>query len=252
MLILPAIDIRGGRCVRLLQGDYDQETVFGDDPAEMARRWLSEGAEAIHIVDLDGAREGKTENRDAVSAILAEVARFEKDRGEDAGIVTELGGGIRDLASVEDWVDRGLSRVILGTAAVRNPTLVDEAASRFPGRVWVGIDARDGRVAVDGWLDGTDRSATELAKEVEGRGAAGVIYTDIARDGTGDGVNAESTAALAAGLDIPVVASGGVRDATDVTRVREVADAGVEGIIVGRALYDGAVTMAELLSAATL
>ena len=242
MLILPAIDIRGGRCVRLVQGDYARETVFADDPAAMAQRWLREGARAIHIVDLDGARDGTVTNRTAVEGILKAAA--------GRGVITELGGGIRDLAGIEGWLEARLSRVIIGTAAVREPDLVSEAALRWPGRVWVGIDARGGKVAVQGWLEDTGVDAVELARDMESRGAAGIVFTDIDRDGTGKGVSVESTARLAEALGIPVVASGGVHSLDDVARLREVAASGIEGVIVGRALYDGAVTLPALLAAA--
>ena len=242
MLILPAIDIRGGRCVRLIQGDYARETVFADDPAAMAQRWLDEGARAIHIVDLDGARDGTVTNRAAVEGILKAAA--------GSGAITELGGGIRDLAGIEGWLEAGLTRVIIGTAAVREPQLVSDAAQRWPGRVWVGIDARGGKVAVQGWLETTGVDAVELARDMEGRGAAGIVFTDIDRDGTGQGVSVESTARLAEALGIPVVASGGVHSLEDVARLRKVASSGIEGVIVGRALYDGAVTLPDLLAAA--
>lgn len=242
MLILPAIDIRGGRCVRLVQGDYARETVFADDPARVAERWLAEGARAIHIVDLDGARDGAVTNRVAVEGILAAAS--------GRGVVTELGGGIRDLAGIEAWLEAGLTRVIVGTAAVRNPDLVGEAARRWPGRVWVGIDARGGKVAVEGWLETTGVDAIELARDMERRGAGGIVFTDIDRDGTGQGVSVASTARLAAAIGIPVVASGGVHSVDDVTRLRAVAASGIEGVIVGRALYDGAVTLADLVTAA--
>lgn len=251
MLVLPAIDLRGGRCVRLLRGDYDQETVFGDDPGAMARRWLGEGARAMHIVDLDGARDGAQANAGAVAAILAAVADAEQERGVAAGtITTELGGGIRDLAGVRAWLDAGLGRVILGTAAVRQPELVGEAAAEFPGRVWVGIDARDGKVSVAGWREDTELEAAAFAKQVADAGAGGIVYTDIARDGTGDGVNAEATARIADVAGIPVVASGGVHSCADVERLLPLAGRGIAGVIVGRALYDGAVTLAELEAAA--
>lgn len=242
MLILPAIDIRGGRCVRLIQGDYARETVFADDPAAMAQRWLDEGARAIHIVDLDGARDGTVTNRTAVEGILKAAA--------GSGAITELGGGIRDLAGIEGWLEAGLTRVIIGTAAVREPQLVSDAARRWPGRVWVGIDARGGKVAVQGWLETTGVDAVELARDMEGRGAAGIVFTDIDRDGTGQGVSVESTARLAEALGIPVVASGGVHSLEDVARLRKVASSGIEGVIVGRALYDGGVTLPDLLAAA--
>jgi phosphoribosylformimino-5-aminoimidazole carboxamide ribotide isomerase len=245
VLILPAIDIRGGRCVRLVQGDYSRETVFADDPAAMAERWLAEGAEAIHIVDLDGARDGEATNREAVIAILRAAMLAGR------GVVTELGGGIRTLVDVERWLEAGLTRVIVGTAAVEDPNFVGEAARLWPGRVWVGIDARGGKVATRGWMETTSVDAVELARDMEMRGAAGIVFTDIERDGTGRGVSVESTARLAEALSIPVVASGGVHSADDVLRIRKVASSGIEGVIVGRALYDGGVTLAELLAAAT-
>jgi phosphoribosylformimino-5-aminoimidazole carboxamide ribotide isomerase len=244
VLILPAIDIRGGRCVRLVQGDYARETVFADDPAAMAERWLGEGATAIHIVDLDGARDGTVTNRAAVAGILRAAAAVGR------GVITELGGGIRDLAGIEGWLEAGLTRVILGTAAVREPLLVSEAARLWPGRVWVGIDARGGKVAVQGWLETTGVETIDLARDMANRGAAGIVFTDIDRDGTGHGVSVEATARLAEALAIPVVASGGVHSVSDVARLREVAATGIEGVIVGRALYDGAVTLCDLLAAA--
>ena len=230
--------------MRLVQGDYGRETVFADDPAAMAARWIAEGASAIHIVDLDGARDGSVTNRAAVQGILREAAGAGRD------VITELGGGIRDLAGLEGWLKAGLTRVILGTVAVREPGIVGEAARRWPGRVWVGIDARGGKVAVQGWMETTDVDAVELARDMEARGAAGIVFTDIDRDGTGKGVSVESTARLAASLSIPVVASGGVHSVDDVTRLRAVEANGIQGVIVGRALYDGAVTLPALLAAA--
>jgi len=202
VLVVPAIDIRGGKCVRLVRGDYDRETVFGDDPASMARRWVEAGARALHLVDLDGARAGRSENDRAVEAILAELRRC-----DGTPPVTELGGGIRDVAAVERWLAAGLDRVVLGTVAVTEPDVVSAAASRFPGRVWVGIDARSGSVAIGGWIEGTRVDAIELARDIEARGASGIIYTDIDRDGTGAGVNAEATARLARAVSVPVFAS---------------------------------------------
>jgi phosphoribosylformimino-5-aminoimidazole carboxamide ribotide isomerase len=242
LLVVPAIDIRGGKCVRLVRGDYSRETVFGDDPAAMAKRWLDEGARALHLVDLDGARSGNSDNANAVKAILREVARA------PGHVTTELGGGIRDLDAIEHWLGAGIDRVIIGTAAVRDPALVSRAAERFPGRVWVGVDARDGKVAVSGWTEETSVHALQFSRAMESRGAAGIIYTDIERDGTGSGVNAEATARIAAAVGILVFASGGVHGADDVVRLRNAG--GIAGVIVGRALYDGAVTLAELLAAA--
>ena len=248
MLVVPAIDIRGGKCVRLVQGDYARETVFGDKPADMARRWIVEGAEALHLVDLDGARSGRSENLAAVSAVMGEVGRLRAELGR--AIVVDLGGGIRDEAGIALWLDAGIDRVILGTAAVENPSLIDAGAARYPRAVWVGIDARDGKVAVDGWTRTTERNAADVARDAEQRGAAGIVYTDIGRDGTGGGVNIEATAALAERLRIPVYASGGVHSTGDVAALKRVESRGVTGVIVGRALYDGAVTLGALLEAA--
>jgi phosphoribosylformimino-5-aminoimidazole carboxamide ribotide isomerase len=248
VIVVPAIDIRGGKCVRLVQGDYARETVFGDEPADMARRWMCEGARALHLVDLDGAKSGRRDNEAAVSGVLSAVAEYASRGGKRP--TTQLGGGIRDIGSVEFWLGAGIDRVILGTAAVREPSLVANAARRFPGRVWVGIDARGGKVAVDGWTNTTERLASDLAVEMQDRGAAGIVYTDIGRDGTGKGVNVEATAALADQLGIPVFASGGVRSREDVVRLREVGGKGIAGVVVGRALYDAAVTLGDLLAAA--
>jgi phosphoribosylformimino-5-aminoimidazole carboxamide ribotide isomerase len=217
--------------------------VFGDDPAAMAERWIGEGASAIHVVDLDGARDGTATNREAVLGIL----RAAMVAGRP--ILTELGGGIRTLVDVERWVEVGLGRVIIGTAAVEDPNFVGEAARLWPGRVWVGIDARGGKVATRGWMETTTVDAVALAKDMEMRGAAGIVFTDIDRDGTGTGVSAESTARLAEALTIPVVASGGVHSVADVERLRELASSGIEGVIVGRALYDGAVRLQDLIAA---
>ena len=249
MLIVPAIDLRGGRCVRLVQGDYDRETVFGDDPARMARRWIEEGARALHLVDLDGALSGRSDNFASVEAVLAEIEAMRKNGAVAGEIQTDLGGGIRDMDGIEHWLGAGLHHVILGTAAVNEPELVSEAAKNFPSRVWVGIDARAGKVAVRGWKDVTDVNALDLARDVEARGAGGIVYTDIERDGTGDGVNIEATRDLASAVSIPVYASGGVHTAEDVKRLADVASSGIRGVIVGRALYAADVTLAELLEA---
>lgn len=245
MLIVPAIDIRDGKCVRLYKGDYSRETVFGDDPSAMARRWIREGATALHLVDLDGAKSGKSDNFRAVEAILTAVAEE-----SSVPVQIDLGGGIRDEDGVSRWLDAGLHHVILGTAAVREPDLVSRCAARYPGAVWVGIDARGGEVAVSGWTEGSGVAAVDLARDVAERGAGGIVYTDIDRDGTGDGVNVTATEHLACEIDIPVYASGGVRSAADVERLRRAEEAGVVGVIVGRALYDGAVTLEALLEAA--
>jgi phosphoribosylformimino-5-aminoimidazole carboxamide ribotide isomerase len=264
MIIAPAIDIRGGKCVRLVQGDYDRETVFGDDPAAMAEKWAASGAEVLHLVDLDGAKSGRSDNAAAVQEILrrfdaiARAATGATDgTTESAKPVTELGGGIRDIDAAARWLDLGIDRVILGTVAVTDPQTVVKCVERFGSRIWVGIDARKGKVAVSGWTEGTDREATDLAREVEEIGAGGIIYTDIDRDGTGKGVNAEATAKLATSVRCPVFASGGVHSTEDVTRLLEASAAqrrsggrDITGVVVGRALYDGTVTLGQLLAAA--
>lgn len=244
MRIIPAIDIRGGQCVRLIQGDYGRETVFGNDPGAMAKRWIDEGATSLHIVDLDGARDGKAVNREAVSAIV------EAARKSSQPIVLDLGGGIRTLEDVAAWIEAGLDRVVIGTAAVTDPDMLSEACSRFPDKVWVGIDAKGGEVKVAGWLEGSGVDAADLARDVQRRGAAGIIYTDIDRDGTGQGVNVQATGTLACAVNIPVTASGGVDSVADIKALKREESAGVEGVIVGRALYDAKVGLRELLEAA--
>jgi phosphoribosylformimino-5-aminoimidazole carboxamide ribotide isomerase len=238
--ILPAIDLLAGRCVRLTQGDYERATVYGDDPGALAAGFARAGAPRIHAVDLDGARAGQPINRDAVRAIVA---------GAGATPV-QLGGGIRSLAAVEEILALGVDRVILGTVALREPELVREAAGRFPGRVAVGIDARDGRVAVSGWLETSQARAAELARLFEGAGVAALVYTNIARDGTLAGPDLEGTAELAAAVSIPVIASGGVGSEADVRRAVEWAGKGIAGLVVGRALYTGAVDLGRALEIA--
>jgi len=238
--IVPAIDLLDGCCVRLAQGDYQRATVYGDDPAAVAARFVGAGAPRIHVVDLDGARAGRPRNRDAVAAI-ARVA---------AGVPVQLGGGLRDLAAIEAALELGVDRAILGTAALREPELVREAARRWPGRVAVGIDARAGRVAVSGWLETSETSAVELARLFEDVGVAALVYTDIARDGMGSGPDLEGTATLAAAVSIPVIASGGVGSLDDVRRTAALAARGVAGVIVGRALYTGAVDLEKALEIA--
>lgn len=245
MRIIPAIDIRGGKCVRLIKGDYDRETVFGNDPAVMAERWISEGATSLHIVDLDGARDGASTNREAVRAIVAVARKSPKP------IVLDLGGGIRTADHAAAWLEAGLDRVVFGTAAVTDPDTVAEACQRFPDQIWVGIDAKAGEVKVSGWLEGSGMDAADLARDVQRWGAAGIIYTDIDRDGTGKGVNVEATGILACAVNIPVIASGGVHSVADIKNLKREESAGVEGVIVGRALYDGKVTLRELLEAAS-
>jgi len=238
--LIPAIDLLGGRCVRLAQGEYDAATVYGDDPAAVAARFAAAGIRRLHVVDLDGAKAGRPVNGAAVRGILAAVKP----------VPVQLGGGLRTLASVEECLALGLERVILGTIALRDPALVRESARRFPGRVAVGIDARDGRVAVEGWTETSELAAEDLARRFEDAGVAAIVYTDIARDGMLTGPNLEATAALAAHVRIPVIASGGVGSLDDVRRAAALASRGVAGVIVGRALYTGAVDLAAALEIA--
>ena len=228
MIVIPAIDLKGGRCVRLLMGRFDQETVYGDDPAAMARRWASAGAEWIHIVDLDGSVGQKPVNQEAILAVRRAVsARL------------ELGGGIRDLETIAFYLDRGLDRVILGTVAHRNPDLVKEAAARWPGRVAVGLDARGSEVMVEGWTEGTGRDYIEMARRFEAYGVAALIYTDVDRDGMRTGPNIERTRTLARAVSVPVIASGGVKDLEDIRALLPLEADGVIGVISGKALYEG-------------
>lgn len=237
MIIYPAIDLKDGQCVRLQQGDMDRATVFNDDPAAQARAFESAGAEWIHIVDLNGAFEGRPVNAEAVAAIVDAV-----------DIPVQLGGGIRNEASIEDWLRRGVARVILGTVAVKDPELVCHACKRWPGKIALGIDARDGMVAVEGWAEVSDIAATELARRFEASGAAAIIYTDIGRDGVLAGPNIEATLALANSVETPVIASGGVSGRGDIVNLA--ASPPIAGVIVGRALYDGRVTLEAALAAA--
>ncbi len=234
MILYPAIDLKDGQCVRLLHGEMDKATVFGDDPAAQAAKFQAAGCEWIHLVDLNGAFAGQPVNAAAVEAILARVT-----------VPCQLGGGIRDMATIAMWLDKGLARVILGTVAVENPALVREAARAFPGRVAVGIDARGGRVATKGWAEETDVLVTDLARSFEDAGVAAIIYTDILRDGAMQGPNLAATEALARAVTIPVIASGGVSSLADLIALR---DTGViAGAISGRALYDGAIDLAAAL-----
>ena len=234
MELFPAIDLKQGRCVRLLRGEMSSATVFNDDPADQAQRFAEAGFRWLHLVDLDGAFAGKSVNEAAVEGVLAATQ-----------LPVQLGGGIRDEAAIEGWLARGVRRVILGTVAVRDPELVRRAARRFPERVVVGIDARDGRVAVEGWAERSEMTALDLARAFEDAGVAAIVYTDIDRDGTLGGPNIAATAALARSVTIPVIASGGVGSLAD---LQAVAAAGIHGAIVGRALYDGRVDPAEALA----
>ncbi len=230
MLLIPAIDLKDGHCVRLKQGDMDQSTTFGEDPAAMARRWLDAGARRLHLVDLNGAFAGQPKNKAAIKAILAEV-------GDD--IPVQLGGGIRDLDTIERYIDAGLSYVIIGTAAVKNPGFLKDACSAFGGHIIVGLDAKDGKVATDGWSKLTGHEVVDLAKKFEDWGVESIIYTDIGRDGMLSGINIEATVRLAQALSIPVIASGGLAGMEDIERLCAVEDEGVAGVICGRAIYSG-------------
>jgi phosphoribosylformimino-5-aminoimidazole carboxamide ribotide isomerase len=240
MIFFPAIDLKDGQCVRLFQGDMDQVTVFGDDPAGQAKGFADAGAKWLHVVDLNGAFSGRPVNEDAVSGILDRI-----------DIPVQLGGGIRDMQTIDFWLDRGVRRVILGTVAVRDPDLVKQACKRHPDRVVVGIDARDGMVAVEGWTELSEITGLELAKEFEDCGVAAIIYTDIARDGAMDGPNIEATVGLANAVSVPVIASGGVSSLEDLEALKAAGTGLLEGVISGRALYDGRIDLAaavELLN----
>ena len=236
MILYPAIDLKDGQCVRLYKGEMQQATVFNDDPAAQARAFQDAGCEWIHLVDLNGAFAGEPVNAAAVEAILAAIT-----------VPAQLGGGIRDMATIESWITKGLSRVILGTVAVENPDLVREAARSFPGKIAVGIDARNGRVATKGWAEETDVMVTDLAKSFEDAGVSAIIYTDINRDGAMQGPNVAATAALANAVSIPVIASGGVSSLDDLRALKS-SGAALNGAISGRALYDGAIDLAEAVA----
>jgi len=237
VIIFPAIDLKNGECVRLVRGDMAQATVFNTDPAAQARRFESQGFDHLHVVDLDGAFAGKPMNGSAVERILGSVA-----------MRVQLGGGVRDMKTVSGWLEKAVSRVIIGTAAVRDPDFVREAARLYPGRIAVGIDARDGLVAVEGWARTSEISALELGRRFEDAGVAALIYTDIARDGVLQGLNIEATVALADAVAIPVIASGGLASIEDVKRLLEPDCAKLAGAITGRALYDGRLDAREALA----
>ena len=237
VILYPAIDLKHGECVRLVQGDMGRATVFNTDPAAQAQAFEAQGFERLHVVDLDGAFAGEAVNATAVEAILARIR-----------IPVQLGGGVRDMAAVERWFAAGVHRLIIGTAAVRDPAFVRQAARAFPGQVAVGVDSRDGRVAVEGWAQVCELSAIDLARRFEDAGVAALIYTDISRDGAMKGLNIEATLALAEAIEIPVVASGGLASLDDVRRLLEPDCARLEGAITGRALYDGRLKAAEALA----
>ncbi len=239
MLLFPAIDLKDGACVRLLKGEMNQATVFNDSPADQAKKFQSAGAEWLHLVDLNGAFAGKPVNGDAVDAILGA-----------SDVPVQLGGGIRDLKTIETWITKGVSRIILGTVALRNPEIVQQAAAAFPGHIAVGIDARNGMVAVEGWAETSDMSAVDLGKKFEDAGISAIIYTDIERDGMMAGVNVTGTIDLACALSIPVIASGGVSCLQDLRKLKNAADdanVALEGAISGRALYDGRLDIGQAI-----
>ena len=235
MLLIPAIDLKDGQCVRLKQGVMDDATVFSDDPVQVAAHWRDQGARRLHLVDLNGAFAGKPKNLNVIRAILQEV-------GNDMPV--QLGGGIRDLDTIEKYLDMGLSYVIIGTAAVKTPGFLHDACDAFPGQVIVGLDAKDGMVAIDGWAKITNHNVIDLAKRFQDYGVNSVIYTDIGRDGMMNGVNIEATVKLAQALTIPVIASGGLTNLDDVRNLCGVEDEGIEGAITGRAIYEGSIDFA--------
>ncbi len=230
MLLIPAIDLKDGQCVRLKQGDMDQSTVFGDDPAAVARGWVDKGARRVHLVDLNGAFAGQPKNELAIKRILKEV-------GDEVDV--QLGGGIRDLDTIERYLDAGLACVIIGTAAVKNPGFLQDACSAFGGHIIVGLDAKDGKVATDGWSKLTGHEVVDLALKYQDYGVEGIIYTDIGRDGMLSGINIDATVKLAQALTIPVIASGGLSNIEDIRALCAVEEEGVEGVICGRSIYTG-------------
>jgi phosphoribosylformimino-5-aminoimidazole carboxamide ribotide isomerase len=236
MLIIPAIDLKDGQCVRLKQGDMNDATIFSEDPGAMARQWLDQGARRLHVVDLNGAAAGRPKNQAAIRAIVKAVGNE---------LPVQLGGGIRDLDTIEAYIDSGIAHIIIGTAAVKTPGFLQEACTAFPGHIIVALDAKDGKVAVDGWSKMTGHDVIDLAKKFEGYGVESVIYTDIGRDGMLTGVNIEATVALARQLNVPVIASGGITDLEDVKKLCAVEAEGITGAITGRAVYQGTLNFSE-------
>jgi len=237
MLIIPAIDIKDGRCVRLYQGEMEKDTVYYESPVEAAKHWVEQGAELIHVVDLNGAVEGHPVHKQEVAAICMGF-----------GVPVELGGGLRSFEAIEESMALGVERVVLGTAAYEDPDFLRAVCKRFPGKIVVGIDARDGRIAIKGWKEDTSMDAVELAERCQEDGASRIIYTDISRDGTSLGVNAEEMLRIARAVKIPIIASGGVASLDDIRRLKALENDGVEGVIVGRALYSGAFTLSEAIA----
>ncbi|MGK7925418.1 MAG: 1-(5-phosphoribosyl)-5-[(5-phosphoribosylamino)methylideneamino]imidazole-4-carboxamide isomerase [Spirulina sp.] len=238
MDVIPAIDLLEGRCVRLYQGDYDRSEIFSDRPVDVARRWEEEGATRLHLVDLDGAKKGQSVNGEAIAAIVRGVS-----------IPVQVGGGLRDREKIRRVLDLGVKRAIVGTVAVENPDLVGELCQEFPGQIVVGIDARNGKVATKGWLETSEVQATDLAQQMEDKGVAAIIYTDIHRDGTLSGPNMDALRELARSVQVPIIASGGVSSLTDVLSLLSLEPAGVTGVIIGRALYTGDVSLREAVQA---
>ncbi len=234
MLVIPAIDLRGGKCVRLRQGDYGQETVFGDDPAAMARRWVEQGAELLHVVDLDGAKAGRPANVDAIRAIVQAVQ-----------VPCQLGGGLRQTADLEQVFELGVQRAVIGTQALKNPDWFDEMTRRFPGRLLLGLDAKNGKVATEGWLEVAETRAVDLARRFENLPLAGLIYTDIAKDGMLQGPNVEAMKEMAAMVRLPVIASGGVTRLEDIEKLKALP---LAGCIIGRALYEGKLNLVQAIA----
>jgi len=239
VVIIPAIDLKNGQCVRLVQGDFKRVTVYSENPVEIARLWQEQGAERIHIVDLDGSLAGAPRNRDVIRNIVNAV-----------GAPVQVGGGVRDMRTIETYIEMGVEWVILGTMALKDRNFIKEACNHFRNRVILGIDANAGKIAIQGWTEQTSASAVEMAKSYEGYGLAAIIYTDIARDGMETGVNTEATKALAEAVDIPVIASGGVSGMSDIERILEIEIFGVTGVIIGKALYTGAISLKDAISRA--
>jgi len=236
MIIIPAVDVKNGKCVRLFQGRMDSETIFSNDPAAMAKRWEEEGAEIIHVVDLDGAFEKSPQNLDAIKSIVKNIH-----------VPVQLGGGIRNMDTIKLYIDIGIKRVIIGTEAINNPQLVKDACKKFPDQIVVGIDARDGLVAIEGWTQATQIKAVDLAKKFEDCGVVAINFTDIHRDGMQTGTNIEETRRLAEAVSVPVIASGGVSTIEDIKNLLPLEEAGVIGVITGRALYSGTLNLKEAI-----